>query len=213
MIRPGDVNWMTAGRGVVHSERTPPPERAAGHRMFGIQTWVALPTDKQDIAPAFHHHKADSLPVIERDGARFDLILGSAWGQTAPVEVFSAIFYLHGLIPAGCGTDLDIDHAERAVYVVEGEVTLGGERVGAGEMAVLEPGSAPHLAAKTDSRIMLCGGDSLGPRHINWNFVAADRAAIDQARQDWSEAAQAGFPTGGRFTLPPGENAHIPLPD
>jgi len=213
VIRPGDVNWMTAGRGVVHSERTPAPERAAGHRMFGIQTWVALPADKEDIAPAFHHHKAETLPVIERDGARFNLILGTAWGQTAPVKVFSPIFYLHGVLPAGSGTDLDIDHAERAIYVVEGEVTLDGEPVAAGEMAVLTPGSAPGLAASKDSRVMLCGGDSLGPRHINWNFVAADRATIEHARKDWSDAALTGFPASGRFTLPPGEDEHIPLPD
>ncbi|WP_304072552.1 pirin family protein [Maricaulis maris] len=213
VIRPGDVNWMTAGRGVVHSERTPAPERAAGHRMFGIQTWVALPEDKENIAPAFHHHKAATLPVIERGESRFDLILGNAWDRTAPVEVFSPIFYLHGLMPAGSGTDLDIDHAERAVYVVEGEVTLDGEPVAAGEMAVLEAGSVGHLMAGTDSRVMLCGGDNLGPRHINWNFVAADRAAISEARQDWSDAARDGFPTGGRFALPPGETEHIPLPD
>ncbi|WP_323762668.1 pirin family protein [Maricaulis sp.] len=213
VIRPGDVNWMTAGRGVVHSERTPAPERAAGHRMFGIQTWVALPQGSEDMPPAFHHHKASTLPEFDRDGGRFNLILGTAWGHAAPVDAFSPIFYLHGLMPAGSGTALDIDHAERAIYVVEGEVTLDGEQVAPGEMAVLDPGTVAHLLARTDSRIMMCGGDSLGRRHINWNFVAADRASIDQARKDWSDAARAGFPANGRFILPPGETEHIPLPE
>ncbi|WP_417496609.1 pirin family protein [Maricaulis sp.] len=213
VIRPGDVNWMTAGRGVVHSERTPDPERADGHALYGIQTWVALPEGSEDIAPAFHHHPAASLPDFERDGARFRLILGTAWGQEAPVEVFSPIFYLHGALPAGSRVELDIEHEERAVYLVSGEATLDGEALQAGEMAVLTPGTTPTLAASVDSIVMLCGGAGLGERQIFWNFVASDADRLTQAKADWSDAGAAGFPADGRFTLPAGETEHIPLPE
>ncbi len=213
VIRPGDVNWMTAGHGVVHSERTPDPERAAGHKMYGIQTWVALPQDQQDMTPAFFHHPADSLPEFDRGGARFRLILGTAWGREAPVAVFSPIFYLHGEMPSGSEVKLDIEHEERAVYVVEGRVSLGDEPIEAGEMAVLAPDGTPHLRADRDSRVMLCGGRSLGPRIIDWNFVGPDRETIATAREDWTKATQSGFPASGRFRLPAGESEHIPLPD
>ncbi|WP_297734600.1 pirin family protein [uncultured Maricaulis sp.] len=213
VIRPGDVNWMTAGHGVVHSERTPAPERAAGHKMYGIQTWVALPEDKQDMTPAFFHHPADSLPEFEKGGARFRLILGTAWGREAPVAVFSPIFYLHGEMPAGSEVAFDIAHEERAFYVVEGRVRLGDDMIEPGAMAVLAPDETPDLLAEQDSRIMLCGGRSLGPRVIDWNFVGPDRETIDAARKDWTEAARSGFPASGRFRLPEGESEHIPLPE
>jgi redox-sensitive bicupin YhaK (pirin superfamily) len=212
-IRPGDVNWMTAGRGVVHSERTPAPEREAGHRLFGIQTWVALPGEQEAIEPAFHHHTADTLPRFERDGADFRLILGSAWGHTAPVEVFSPIVYLHGELRAGAWTTLNLEHEEIAVYLVDGAITVDGEALEPGEMALVEPGTAPELGAQKPSRIMICGGAPLGERHIDWNFVASDPADIETARADWSAAAAAGFPEDGRFTLPAGETEHIPLPE
>jgi len=213
VIRPGDVNWMTAGRGVVHSERTPPPERANGHRIHGIQTWVALPAGQEDIAPGFHHHPAASLPEFYRGSARFRLILGSAWGHDAPVEVFSPIFYLHGRLPAGADVELDIEHDQRAVYLVSGQAMLDGEALQPGEMAVLTPGSAPQLSADEESVVMLCGGAALGAREILWNFVASDSSRLDDARRDWTAAAAAGFPADGRFTLPAGETEHIPLPD
>jgi len=213
VIRPGDVNWMTAGNGVVHSERTPDPERGDGHALYGIQTWVALPEGQEDMAPAFHHHPAAELPDFEHDGARFRLILGTAWGHEAPVEVFSPAFYLHGSLPAGFATRLDIEHEERAVYLVSGEATLDGEALQPGEMAVLAPGGTPVLAAAADSVVMLCGGAPLGERQIFWNFVASDADRLTQARADWSKAAAAGFPADGRFTLPAGETGHIPLPE
>lgn len=212
-IRPGDVNWMTAGRGVVHSERTPGPERDAGHRLFGIQTWVALPRDQEAIEPAFHHHKADTLPRFERDGGDFRLILGTAWGHRSPVEVFSPIVYLHGELRAGAWTTLNLDHEEVAVYLVDGAITVDGEALEPGQMALVEPGTAPELGAQKPSRIMICGGAPLGERHIDWNFVATAPADIDAARADWSAAAAAGFPADGRFTLPAGETEHIPLPE
>tara|TARA_R110001606_G_scaffold7542_4_gene33244 strand:- start:3660 stop:4616 length:957 start_codon:yes stop_codon:yes gene_type:complete len=213
VIRPGDVNWMTAGRGVVHSERTPPPERANGHRIHGIQTWVALPAGQEDAAPAFHHHPAASLPEFYRGCARFRLILGTAWGQEAPADVFSPIFYLHGRLPAGADVTIDIGHEERAVYLVSGQAALDGEALQPGEMAVLTPGTAPQLTADEDSIVMLCGGAPLGKREIFWNFVASDAARLTEARRDWVEAASAGFPADGRFTLPAGETDHIPLPE
>lgn len=213
VIRPGDINWMTAGRGVVHSERTPDPERETGHRLYGVQVWVALPERLEDADPAFHHHDAGALPEISRGGATFRLILGDAWGETSPVEVFSPIFYLHGAIPAGSTTTLDITHDERALYLVEGDVSIDGESISPGEMAVLAPGSAPQISAATDSIVMLCGGQSLGTRKIDWNFVASDASKIQAARADWTRAAEQGFPAGGRFTLPEGETEHIPLPD
>lgn len=212
-IRPGDVNWMTAGRGVVHSERTPAAEREAGHKLYGIQTWVALPAESEDMAPAFFHHKADTLPRFERDGGEFRLILGTAWGHVSPVEVFSPIVYLHGELRAGASVALNLEHEEVAVYLVEGGIALDGRALEPGEMAVIAPGSAPVLTAPVPSRVMICGGAPLGPRHIYWNFVASDRGAIERAKTDWTGAAGAGFPDGGRFTLPPGENEHIPLPD
>lgn len=213
VIRPGDVNWMTAGSGVVHSERTPPPERARGHRIHGIQTWVALPAGQEDVAPAFHHHGAASLPEFERGGVRFRLILGTAWKYQAPVEVFSPIFYLHANMPTGTEFKLDIEHDERAVYLVSGEVELDGEILQAGEMAVITAGSAPLLSANESSIVMLCGGAALGERQIFWNFVASDADRLDQAKRDWTEAAAAGFPADGRFTLPATETEHTPLPE
>lgn len=212
-IRPGDVNWMTAGHGVVHSERTPPEERAAGHRIHGIQTWVALPEDKEDMPPAFFHHKADTLPRFDRDGGDFRLILGEAWGHVAPVKTFSPIVYLHGELRAGGEVRLDLEHEDVAVYLVEGSMLVDGRIIEPGEMAVIEPGSAPVLAARAPSRIMICGGAPLGSRRIYWNFVASEQSGIAEASDDWSDAANAGFPGDGRFVLPPGEHEHIPLPD
>jgi redox-sensitive bicupin YhaK (pirin superfamily) len=213
IIRPGDVNWMTAGRGVVHSERTPSPEREDGHAMYGIQTWVALPTADEDIEPAFHHHPAASLPDFHKDGAHWRLILGTAWGHEAPVDVLSPIFYLHGELAAGMTVTIDVDHAERAVYLVEGKATLDGVTLEAGSMAVLTPGSAPKLEAGSACKVMLCGGSPLGKRQIFWNFVASSPERLRQAKADWRDAAALDFPAEGRFRLPPGENEHIPLPE
>lgn len=213
VIRPGDVNWMTAGHGVVHSERTPPEERAAGQHLCGIQTWVALPERSEDAEAAFQHAPADTLPDFDRDGARYRLILGDAWGHEAPVDSFSPIFYLHGELPTGTQTRLDIDHEERAVYLVEGEVEIDGSPLEPGSMAVLATGSTPKLTASADSKIMLCGGAPLGSRQIYWNFVASTKERLEIAKADWRQAGATGFPAGGRFTLPAGENEFIPLPD
>ena len=207
-IHPGAVNWMTAGRGIQHSERTPPKERAAGHRIHAIQTWVALPVAHEERVPAFAHHPADTLPVIEAGGARLTLIAGTAYGAASPVEVLHPIFYLAAEGPAGAEIALPDDHAERGVHVVEGEIELQGERAGPGTMLIVEPGPT-SLRVLAAAKLMLFGGAPLdGPRHIWWNLVSSDPAAIRRAARDWE--AQ---PIGGRFGEVPGETEWIPLPD
>lgn len=213
VIRPGAVNWMTAGHGVVHSERTPSPEREDGHRMYGIQTWVALPEADEDVAPAFHHHPAETIPVIERENIRFDLILGTAWGAKAPVTVFSPIFYLHSEMAAGSAFTMDVDHEERAIYLVEGDLSVDDQMLEPGSMFVLPENLQPRVSTSSGARIMMCGGAPMGERKIYWNFVASSAERLEQAKSDWTEAGETGFPSDGRFRLPRGESEHIPLPD
>ena len=213
VIRPGAVNWMTAGHGVVHSERTPSPEREDGHRMYGIQTWVALPEADEDAAPAFHHHPAETIPVIERENVRFDLILGTAWGAKAPVTVFSPIFYLHCEMAAGSAFTMDVDHEERAIYLVEGDLNVDDQMLEPGSMFVLPENLQPRVSTSGGARIMMCGGAPMGDRKIYWNFVASSAERLEQAKSDWTKAGETGFPSDGRFRLPPGESEHIPLPD
>lgn len=212
IIRPGDVNWMTAGHGIVHSERTPPEEREKGQKIYGIQTWVALPDANEDTDAGFQHSPADALPAFNRNGVDFRLILGTAWGFEAAIKTYSPIFYLHGEMPANTVLPLDIEHEERAVYLVEGDLSVDGESLEAGSMAVIAPGKTPMIASDLGARIMLCGGASMGPKHIYWNFVASTKEKIEIAKADWTAAAEAGFPVGGRFGLPAGESEHIPLP-
>jgi hypothetical protein len=203
-IRPGAVNWMTAGRGIVHSERSGDEERARDKKLHGMQSWIALPLDCEETAPAFKHHAADALPVIEDDGLWMRLIAGSAYGETAPVEVFSDLFYLHAELEAGASVALPAEHEERAAYVVSGAVTLEGEDYGPATMMVVRPGAAAELTAAEASRVMLLGGAPLeGKRHIWWNFVASSPERIEQAKADWQ---------GGRFAMVPGEEEFIPLP-
>jgi len=204
-IRPGAVNWMTAGRGIVHSERTPPESRAAGQRLHGIQVWVALPRDHAEIAPEFHHHEADALPHIRRPGAELVLITGTGWGASSPVKVYAPMYFAEVRLAAGAGLALPAEHAEHGVHVIEGELEWGGLSLEAGGMAVQVDGAAPTLRAIRTSRLMLFGGAPLdGERHLWWNFVAADRERIERAKADWRE---------GRFSRVPGdEDEFIPLP-
>jgi redox-sensitive bicupin YhaK (pirin superfamily) len=205
VIRPGDINWMTAGRGIAHSERTPAEQRGGGARLHGIQLWVALPTEHEETAPAFHHHAAASLPATRLDGVGVRVLLGEAFGLRSPVEVFSPMFYVEATVPAGAVLPVPDGHAERAAYVVDGVIACGDERVEARHLALFEPGAAPALRAERDARVMLLGGAPIGPRHIWWNFVSSSEARIEQAKRDWRE---------GRFGLVPGDEAeHIPLPD
>lgn len=204
-IRPGDVNWMTAGRGIVHSERTPDAERAAGHAVHGIQIWVALPQDAEEIAPEFHHHPASTLPVIERDGVRVRLVVGEALGMRAPVRVFAPMFYLAAEFSAGGRFTLPAEYAERAVYALDADLHIDGETLAAGRMAVLAPGRAVEISAPAPARAVFFGGAPLdGERHLYWNFVSSSRERIEQAKQEW--IAQ-------RFERIPGETEFIPLPE
>jgi redox-sensitive bicupin YhaK (pirin superfamily) len=204
-ILPGDVNWMVAGRGIVHSERSDPADRAAGHPLHGIQTWLALPKAHEHIAPAFTHHPAATLPVIAMPGVEMRLIAGRAFGETAPAQTYSDMFYLAVDMTAGSAFTLPPEHVERAVYLVEGDVSVGGSRLGPQHMAVLAPGDAVEITAATSSRVMLCGGAPMdGDRHMFWNFVASERAMIEEAKARWKS---------GGFDPIPGETEFIPLPE
>ena len=210
-IKPGDVNWMTAGKGIVHSERTGPEARQAGHRLHGIQTWVALPTAQQEIEPEFHHHGADALPVIEAGGARLRLILGEAYNRTAPVKTYSPMVYIHAETEAGAAFDTPAEQDEVAVHLVSGAARVDGERLLPGEMAILKNRAVARVETADASRLMILGGSTVGQRTIEWNFVSAHPDRIEQAKADWRASAAAGF-EDTVFALPPGETEHIPLP-
>ena len=185
-ITPGAVNWMTAGRGIVHSERTPPELRATGQRMHGIQVWVALPREQEEVEPEFHHHDAESLPRIRKPGAELVLIAGTAYGHASPVKVFAPMFFIEARLEAGAEVSLPDEHVERGVHVIEGEVSWGDINVFPAQMAVQTGASAPLVRAKTASRLMLFGGAPLdGERHLWWNFVSSSRERIEQAKADW----------------------------
>jgi len=205
IIRPGDVNWMTAGRGIVHSERTPAAERAAGHRMHGIQTWVALPKDHEEAEPEFFHHAAATLPLLERDGVRLRVIAGEAFGLRSPVHVYAPTLYVDAEFLGGSVLILPPEHVERAVYVVAGAVRIDGAEVSPQRMLVLPAGADVEIAADAGARVLMCGGAPLdGERFLWWNFVSSSRQRIERAKADW--LAQ-------RFGQVPGETEFIPLPE
>ncbi len=202
-IRPGDVNWMTAGRGIVHSERSGPEERARDSAAHGIQSWVALPESHEETEPAFHHHGAATLPEIVAERVSLRLIAGEAYGHRSPVATLSPLFYLSATMPANQSLRLPAEYPERAVYVVEGVLAHGATVLEAGSMAVFEPGEVT-LHAERASRAMLLGGEPLGRRHVWWNFVSSSRERIERAKADWRE---------GRFAPVPGDDEFIPLPE
>lgn len=207
VIRPGDVNWMVAGRGIVHSERTPPEDREApqGASIHGIQTWIALPREHEEVAPAFEHHPAKTLPRISLPGARLSLIAGAAFGARAPASVYSPMFYLAAELAEGAELDLPAEYAERAAYVVTGEIHVDEKRYGVGQMPVFESAADVRIVARTPARVMLLGGAPLdGPRQIWWNFVSSSAERIERAKVDWQE---------DRFAAVPGDDERIPLPD
>jgi Pirin-related protein len=204
-IRPGAVNWMTAGHGIVHSERTPPELRENGSRLHGIQSWIALPLEAEETDPSFFHHPVEMLPTVERPGLKMRLIAGTAFDDRSPVATVSAMFYIDADLAGGATLDVPQEHEERAVYVVDGEIALGGDTVQAGKMFVLQPGTKITVYARQPTKLMLLGGAHLeGERHIWWNFVSSSRERIEQAKRDWKE---------GRFDKIPGETEFIPLPE
>ena len=204
-IAPGDVNWMTAGRGIVHSERTGPEARRRGARVQGIQTWVALPKASEFAEPAFSHHARSALPRIADKGVELRVIAGNAFGTRSPVPVFSETLYVAAEMNAGAAFELPAEHEERGVYAVEGEISVGGKPVPPQHMAVLGSRGAVEVRAATRARVMLLGGAKTdGERLIWWNFVASSRDILEEAKERWRNQ---------RFGQVPGETEFIPLPD
>jgi redox-sensitive bicupin YhaK (pirin superfamily) len=204
-IEPGAVNWMTAGHGIVHSERSPAADRPAGPRLHGIQTWVALPQAHERTDPGFSHHPKATIPLITMPGVYMHLIAGTAFGRSAPTPTFSPMFYLAVEMEAGAAFELPLEHEERAVYVVSGNVEIAGAAVPARHLAVVPPSTPERICARSVARVMLVGGAALdGDRHIWWNFVASSRELMDEAAERWK---------GGGFPSVPGETEFIPLPE
>ncbi len=211
-IEPGAVNWMLAGQGITHSERMDGAMRASPHSLFGLQTWVALPKDREDDPAAFVHAPADDLPLLEGEGKAVRLVLGSAWGETAPVPLPWETFYADATLAPGASLPLPDNHEDRGAYVLSGSVTVAGQGFDAGRMLVFRPGDGISLkAGDQGARLMLLGGATMdGPRHIWWNFVASSKDRIEAAKEAW----RAGDWAHGRFRLPPGDEAEfIPAPE
>lgn len=204
-IRPGDINWMTAGRGIVHSERTPPEYRQQGSKLHGLQLWVALPREHEETEPSFRHYPASSLPAHDEAGVSLRVLAGSAYGVTSPVETLSPLFYVDAVMAEGSQIALPSGHEERALYVVEGALHCGAERAEVGRMLVFSRGVGVVLRAERASRIVLLGGAPLdGKRYIDWNFVSSSRERLEQAKQAWR---------AGQFPKVVGDEAEfIPLP-
>ncbi|PVB62495.1 pirin family protein [Labrenzia sp. 011] len=211
MVYPGEVNWMIAGEGVTHSERTSEEMRTKPGSLFGIQTWVALPEHAEDQAASFEHHGQEALPFLDEGGNQIRLILGSAYGETAPVKTFTETFYADAVLAPGAALPLPDNHEDRGIYVTEGSIMVAGETFEAGRMMVFRPGDRISVkAGERGARLMLLGGETLnGPRYISWNFVASSQERIDAAKEAWRQ----GDFTHGRFHLPPGDaDEFIPLP-
>ncbi len=212
MIYPGEVNWMIAGRGVTHSERTSATTRAGKNSLFGIQTWVALPEDAEETGANFEHHGKDALPLLEGEGKQVRLILGSAWGEKAPVKTFTEMFYADVVLAPKASLPLPDNHEDRGLYITEGSIEVAGQRFDSGRMMVFRPGDAIAVrAGERGARLMLLGGETLnGSRYIWWNFVASSQDKIEAAKEAWAK----GDWVYGRFHLPPGDDQEFtPLPE
>jgi redox-sensitive bicupin YhaK (pirin superfamily) len=210
MIYPGEVNWMVAGRGVTHSERTSADTRQTHHRLFGIQTWMALPEDKEDMAPDFEHHKKAALPYLNDNGAEARLILGTAYGERSPVKMQSETFYLDVVLQPGAMFPLPEDHEDRGIYVTQGEIEVAGQRFDAGRMMVFRPGDKISVrAGEKGARLMALGGATMTEkRYVWWNFVSSSKDKIQAAKEAW----KTGDWQNGPFRLPPGDDAEfIPI--
>lgn len=212
LILPGAVNWMVAGQGVTHSERTSEQTRLQPHSLLGIQTWVALPERQEEVAASFEHHGKEYLPIIEDAGVHMRLILGRAYGETAPASVFSDMFYADVTLQPGALLPLPDDHEDRGLYVVGGSVCIAGQEFGEAQMMVFRPGDRiTLLAGSQGARIVILGGETLnGPRYVWWNFVSSSKERIEEAKEQWRQARWG----EGLFDLPPDDRAeHIFLPD
>jgi hypothetical protein len=204
-IAPGAMNLMTAGRGIAHSERTPIAQRASGQGLYGIQSWIALPSAEEEIAPSFQHFDAAALPTLSDHGLEARVIAGRAFGRTAPVASLSAWFYVEVKIDAGRSAPLDDDYEERAIYVADGKVEIAGDAFEGPRLLIFRPGDRITVKAVSDCRLMFLGGAALeGPRYIWWNFVSSRRERIESAKEDWKQ---------GRFAAVPEESGFIPLPE
>ena len=205
-ISPGEVNWMTAGKGIVHSERTSEANRKSGQNLFGIQSWVAMPKKYEEVDPRMEHQSAEALPVLRDNGANVRVIVGDMYGQKSPVTTFSETFYATVDLQPGAMVPLDAVHEERGVYVVSGQVEIAGDMFDAGQLLVFKPGDRITIKGVTQARLMLLGGEPMdGPRHIWWNFVSSSKERIEEAKEDWRRA---------RFdTIPGDEEEFIPLPE
>jgi redox-sensitive bicupin YhaK (pirin superfamily) len=204
IIRPGEVNWMTAGRGIAHSERFEDPATLAGGQLEMIQTWVALPEKDEEAAPSFINYKPEQLPVYTDKGVWMRLIAGNAYGLRNEVRTLSPLFYLHAVLQQGASFGLPREHSERAVYVAKGSIEVNGQLYYEGQMLVFSKGVDPKISARENATLLLMGGEALGERFIWWNFVSSRRERIEQAKEDWKL---------GRIILPPNDNKEfIPLP-
>lgn len=205
-IEPGAVNLMTAGRGITHSERSPADERAEGPHLSGIQTWLAMPKAKEEVAPGFEHTPAAELPLIDADGVEIRLIMGEAWGSASPVTCHSPTLYASIVMPAGSSLKVESEADERALYLLDGDASVGGTALEPQHLVVLAPGHQPVLKSHGGARLMLCGGAPMdGERHVWWNFVSSSRERINEAKRAWK---------AGELTLPPDDHDEfIPLPE
>ena len=204
-IQPGAMNLMTAGRGIAHSERTPDVERANGQSMLGLQSWIALPKGREEIAPSFQHYGAATLPTVQDKGFSAKIIAGKSFGVASKVEMVSDWFYVEVALDEGMTAPLDADHEERAIYLVDGEVEIAGDKFTAPQLLIFRPGDRITVKALRKTRMMFLGGSALeGPRHIWWNFVSSSKERIEHAKADWK---------AGRFEHVPGEHEFIPLPE
>jgi redox-sensitive bicupin YhaK (pirin superfamily) len=204
-IRSGAISWMTAGRGIVHSERTAMPVRQSGQRLHGVQLWVALPAKDEEAEPEFFHHPAATLPTLRKPGLELRVLAGGAYGVVSPVKVFSPLFYVDARLERGAELELPESYAERAAYVVAGSIVSGAEPVETPKLLIFRSGQPARLRAASAARVLLLGGQPLdGPRHVYWNFVSSSSARIERAKRDWAER---------HFPLVPGdEDEFVPLP-
>lgn len=204
-IRPGDVNWMTAGSGIAHSERTAADHRAGGEPLHGLQCWVAMPQGDEERAATFSHHGADALPIVSGEGKAVRVVAGKLLGAASPVVTLMDTFFADVALNAGASVPLDTDYEERAIYLISGAVEIAGDRFEAGRLLVFKPGDRITVKAVSAARFVMLGGAPMdGPRHIWWNFVSSRKERIEQAKADWK---------AGRFAAVPGETEFIPLPE